>query len=120
MSNTGLFPNMVLQMIAIGEESGSLDDMLGKVADFYEAEVDDAVAGLSSLLEPIIIVFLGVLIGGSWSSHVPAHLQARRGRLMLAVARSSRRDVAARLRSACCAVHCRCRRPAAWAVSSTS
>jgi type IV pilus assembly protein PilC len=64
MSNTGLFPTMVLQMIQIGEESGSLDNMLGKVADYFEREVDDAVAALSSLLEPIIIVFLGVVIGG--------------------------------------------------------
>ena len=59
-----LFPNMVIQMISIGEESGALDSMLGKVADFFEAEVDDAVAGLSSLMEPIIMVVLGVLIGG--------------------------------------------------------
>jgi type IV pilus assembly protein PilC len=64
MNSTGLFPNMVVQMVAIGEESGELDKMLGKVADFYEQEVDDAVAGLSSLLEPIIMVFLGVIIGG--------------------------------------------------------
>ena len=64
MTNTGLFPNMVLQMTQIGEESGSLDGMLSKVADFYEREVDDAVAALSSLLEPIIIVFLGVVVGG--------------------------------------------------------
>jgi len=64
MSNTGLFPTMVLQMIQIGEESGSLDNMLGKVADYFEREVDDAVAALSSLLEPVIIVFLGVVIGG--------------------------------------------------------
>ena len=64
MTNTRLFPSMVLQMTQIGEESGSLDNMLGKVADFYEREVDDAVAALSSLLEPVIIVFLGVLIGG--------------------------------------------------------
>ena len=64
MSNVNLFPSMVLQMCAIGEESGSLDHMLGKAADFYEAEVDDMVAGLSSLMEPIIIVFLGTLIGG--------------------------------------------------------
>jgi type IV pilus assembly protein PilC len=54
---------MVLQMTAIGEESGSLDQMLGKAADFFEAEVDDMVAGLSSLLEPIIIVVLGTIIG---------------------------------------------------------
>jgi type IV pilus assembly protein PilC len=64
MLNTGLFPSMVTQMTQIGEESGSLDGMLSKVADFYEREVDDAVAALSSLLEPIIIVFLGVVIGG--------------------------------------------------------
>jgi type IV pilus assembly protein PilC len=64
MGNTGLFPTMVLQMTQIGEESGSLDGMLSKVADFYEREVDDAVSALSSLLEPIIIVFLGVVIGG--------------------------------------------------------
>jgi len=64
MLNTGLFPSMVTQMTQIGEESGSLDGMLSKVADFYEREVDDAVAALSSLLEPVIIVFLGVVIGG--------------------------------------------------------
>ena len=64
MHNTGLFPTMVLQMTQIGEESGSLDGMLSKVADFFEREVDDAVAALSSLLEPVIIVFLGVIIGG--------------------------------------------------------
>jgi type IV pilus assembly protein PilC len=64
MTNTKRFPSMVLQMTQIGEESGSLDNMLGKIADFYEREVDDAVAALSSLLEPIIIVFLGVVIGG--------------------------------------------------------
>ncbi len=63
MGMQNLFPVMVLQMAAIGEESGSLDHMLGKAADFYEAEVDDAVAGLSSLLEPIIIVILGIVIG---------------------------------------------------------
>ncbi|TDS79269.1 type II secretion system F family protein [Comamonas sp. JUb58] len=64
MSDAHVFPSMVLQMCAIGEESGSIDHMLGKAADFYEAEVDEAVAGLSSLMEPIIIVFLGTLIGG--------------------------------------------------------
>jgi len=64
MTNARLFPSMVLQMCAIGEESGSIDHMLGKAADFYEAEVDDMVAGLSSLMEPIIIVILGVVIGG--------------------------------------------------------
>ncbi len=64
MQNTEVFPNMVLQMVAIGEEAGSLDGMLSKVADFYEAEVDDAVEALSSLMEPIIMVVLGTLIGG--------------------------------------------------------
>jgi type IV pilus assembly protein PilC len=64
MQNSGKFPNMVLQMAAIGEESGALDSMLSKVADFYEAEVDDAVEALSSLMEPIIMVVLGTLIGG--------------------------------------------------------
>ncbi len=64
MAQTGLFPNMVVQMVAIGEESGSLDAMLAKVADFYEQEVDDAVDSLSSLLEPLIMAVLGVLIGG--------------------------------------------------------
>ena len=55
---------MVLQMTAIGEESGALDAMLSKVADFFEAEVDDAVAGISSLIEPFLIAFLGVVVGG--------------------------------------------------------
>lgn len=64
MENTGLFPNMVIQMIAVGEESGSLDAMSGKVADFYEADVDDAVDNLASLLEPMIMGILGVLVGG--------------------------------------------------------
>ncbi|MBA3696108.1 MAG: type II secretion system F family protein [Methylotenera sp.] len=64
MQNSEVFPNMVLQMTAIGEESGALDSMLSKVADFFEGEVDDAVEGLSSLMEPIIMVVLGVLIGG--------------------------------------------------------
>jgi len=64
MNNARIFPSMVLQMTAIGEESGALDHMLGKAADFYEQEVDDMVAGLSSLMEPIIIVVLGVIIGG--------------------------------------------------------
>ena len=64
MQQAGLFPNMVIQMVAIGEESGSLDAMLAKVADFYEAEVDDAVDNLSSLLEPLIMAVLGVLVGG--------------------------------------------------------
>ena len=64
MQNSELFPNMVNQMVAIGEESGALDSMLSKVADFFEQEVDDAVEALSSLMEPIIMVVLGVLIGG--------------------------------------------------------
>ena len=64
MENTGLFPNMVVQMIAVGEESGSLDAMSGKVATFYEEDVDNAVDSMSSLLEPLIMAILGVLVGG--------------------------------------------------------
>ena len=64
MTNSDVFPNMVLQMVSIGEESGALDGMLGKIADFFEAEVDDAVEALSSLMEPMIMVVLGTLIGG--------------------------------------------------------
>ena len=64
MTNVNLFPSMVLQMCSIGEESGSIDHMLGKAADFFEAEVDDMVVGISSLMEPIIIVILGTVIGG--------------------------------------------------------
>jgi type IV pilus assembly protein PilC len=64
MENSGLFPNMVVQMIAVGEESGALDTMSSKVADFYEAEVDNAVDSMSSLLEPLIMAILGVLVGG--------------------------------------------------------
>lgn len=64
MQNTNVFPNMVLQMVSIGEESGSLDSMLGKVADYFEEEVDNAVEALSSLMEPVIMVVLGTLIGG--------------------------------------------------------
>ncbi|HEY4340099.1 MAG TPA: type II secretion system F family protein [Steroidobacteraceae bacterium] len=64
MESTGLFPNMVIQMIAVGEESGSLDQMASKVADFYEADVDAAVDAMSSLLEPLIMAILGVLVGG--------------------------------------------------------
>jgi type IV pilus assembly protein PilC len=64
MQNSNVFPTMVVQMVSIGEESGQLDSMLGKVADFYDQEVDDAVAAMSTLLEPIIMVFLGVVIGG--------------------------------------------------------
>src|SRR5208283_6188437 len=64
MENTGLFPNMVIQMIAVGEESGSLDTMSGKVATFYEEDVDNAVDAMSSLLEPLIMAILGILVGG--------------------------------------------------------
>ena len=64
MENTGIFPNMVIQMIAVGEEAGALDAMSGKVATFYEAEVDNAVDSMSSLLEPLIMAILGVLVGG--------------------------------------------------------
>jgi type IV pilus assembly protein PilC len=64
MRESQLFPNMVVQMVSIGEEAGSLDAMLGKVADFYEEEVDNAVDALTSLLEPMIMAFLGVVIGG--------------------------------------------------------
>jgi type IV pilus assembly protein PilC len=64
MEARGIFPNMVVQMIAVGEESGSLDTMSAKVANFYEAEVDNAVDAMSSLLEPLIMVVLGVLVGG--------------------------------------------------------
>src|ERR1700738_1939996 len=64
MDATGLFPNMVISMIAVGEESGSLDEMSGKVAQFYEAEVDNAVDSMSSLMEPMIMAVLGVLVGG--------------------------------------------------------
>ena len=63
MDSTKLFPNMVIQMVAIGEESGELDKMLGKVADFYEEEVDNAVASLSSLIEPMIMAVLGGIVG---------------------------------------------------------
>ena len=59
-----LFPNMAVQMIGIGEESGSLDDMSAKVAEFYEAEVDNMVDNLSTLLEPMIMAILGILVGG--------------------------------------------------------
>ncbi|MCG5534509.1 type II secretion system F family protein [Ectothiorhodospira mobilis] len=64
MRDTNVFPNMVVQMVAIGEESGSLDEMLGKVADFYEEEVDNMVDALSSLMEPMIMAFLGIVVGG--------------------------------------------------------
>src|SRR5271170_6129353 len=64
MENTGLFPNMVVQMIAVGEESGALDTMSGKVAEFYESEVDNAVDSMSSLMEPLIMAVLGILVGG--------------------------------------------------------
>ena len=64
MENTELFPNMVIQMIAVGEESGQLDEMSGKVADFFEEDVDNAVDNMSSLIEPLIMAILGVLVGG--------------------------------------------------------
>ncbi|MFQ3198515.1 MAG: type IV pilus assembly protein PilC, partial [Paraglaciecola sp.] len=64
MGSTGVFPEMVTQMIAIGEEAGAVDDMLSKIATIYEAEVDDMVDGLTSLLEPMIMAVLGVVIGG--------------------------------------------------------
>jgi type IV pilus assembly protein PilC len=64
MQAANVFPSMVIQMVSIGEETGALDSMLSKVADFYEAEVDDAVEALSSLMEPLIMVVLGTLIGG--------------------------------------------------------
>jgi len=64
MQNANVFPAMVIQMVSIGEETGALDAMLGKIADFYEGEVDDAVDALSSLMEPMIMVVLGTLIGG--------------------------------------------------------
>ncbi len=64
MKNTNIFPNMLIQMVSIGEESGSLEQMLSKSADFYEQEVDNSVDALSSLLEPMIMVVLGVIVGG--------------------------------------------------------
>ncbi|MDO9423485.1 MAG: type II secretion system F family protein, partial [Methylobacter sp.] len=64
MQQASLWPNMVIQMVAIGEESGSMDSMLLKVADFYDEEVDNLVDNLSSLMEPIIMVILGILVGG--------------------------------------------------------
>lgn len=64
MRLSNLFPNMAIQMVAIGEESGSLDSMLAKVADYYEEEVDNAIDSLSSLLEPMIMAILGILVGG--------------------------------------------------------
>jgi len=70
MQESNVFPNMVVQMVSIGEESGALDAMLGKVADFFEAEVDDAVDALASLMEPMIMVVLGVVIGGDRKSVV--------------------------------------------------
>ena len=64
MKQSGVFPNMVIQMVAIGEEAGALDGMLDKAATYYEEMVDNAVDGLTSLMEPIIMSFLGVIIGG--------------------------------------------------------
>jgi type IV pilus assembly protein PilC len=63
LRESNVFPPMVVQMIAIGEETGALDDMLGKIADFYEEEVDTAVEGLTSIIEPIMIVFMGGIVG---------------------------------------------------------
>ena len=78
MENTGLFPNMVIQMIAVGEEAGALDAMSGKVATFYEAEVDNAVDSMSALLEPLIMAILGVLVGGMVIAMYLPDLQTRR------------------------------------------
>ena len=64
LKNSNVFPPMVVQMIAVGEETGELDKMLSKIADFYDSEVDNAVKGLTSVIEPIVIVFMGVVIGG--------------------------------------------------------
>ena len=64
MRQQNLFSNMAIQMVSIGEESGALDEMLGKVADYYEEEVDNAVDALTSLMEPMIMAFLGVVVGG--------------------------------------------------------
>lgn len=64
LAETGVFPVMVVQMIAVGESTGAMDAMLQKIADFYEDEVDTAVAALTSLLEPLLMVFLGVMLGG--------------------------------------------------------
>ena len=64
MRTTGVFPNMAIQMTAIGEESGALDDMLTRIADFYDSEVDTAVDALTSLIEPVMIVFMGAVVGG--------------------------------------------------------
>ena len=75
MQGTDVFPNMVLQMVAIGEEAGSLDAMLSKVADFFEQEVDDAVEALSSLMEPMIMVVLGHADRRPGDRHVSADLQ---------------------------------------------
>ena len=82
MENTDLFPNMVVQMIAVGEEAGALDEMSGKVATFYEDEVDNAVDAMSSLLEPLIMAILGVLVGGLVIAMYLPDLQARRGRVI--------------------------------------
>jgi len=64
LKDSGVFPPMVVQMVIVGEQTGALDNMLAKVADYYEDEVDVAVSGLTALLEPLLIVFLGVVIGG--------------------------------------------------------
>jgi type IV pilus assembly protein PilC len=64
LGETGVFPSMVTQMIGVGEQTGAMDQMLQKIADFYEDEVDTAVAGMTSLIEPIMMAFLGVVVGG--------------------------------------------------------
>ncbi len=79
MAKTGLFPGMMLQMVGTGEESGELETMLDKVGEFYEREVDDAVAAISSLIEPFLIAFLGIVVGTVCCRYVPADLQNGRG-----------------------------------------
>ena len=77
LASTGVFPDMVVQMIAVGEQTGALDQMLNKIADFYEEETDIAVASLTSMLEPIMMVGIGGMVGVVLSLHVPADLLAR-------------------------------------------
>ncbi|RXM22279.1 hypothetical protein EO238_24675, partial [Citrobacter sp. AAK_AS5] len=76
-----VFPPMVVQMIAVGEQTGALDAMLGKIADFYDEEVDTAVANLTSLLEPVLMVFLGIVIGGVGRYVMPGDKDYNRGSL---------------------------------------
>ena len=75
LSESGVFPSMVCQMIAVGESTGALDSMLTKIADFYDEEVDQAVENMTALIEPFMLVFLGVVIGGLGGLYVPADLQ---------------------------------------------